>query len=60
MKENFHKIRHMLSNMAYYTFEDNNQKQRAALMEAIAEVDRIIRLMDKAYMEALYETDHNY
>jgi hypothetical protein len=48
-KNNLHRIRHNLSNMAYLTFDSNTPEQRHAFNEAVNELDRLIREMEKEY-----------
>jgi len=49
MKEKLHRIRYMLNNLAYNTFDDNNKEQRAALQEALLEIDTMIKRLDREY-----------
>jgi hypothetical protein len=49
MKEKLHRIRYMLNNLAYYTFDENSSDQKAALQEALSEVDNIIKQLDKQF-----------
>ena len=48
-KNNLHRIRHNLSNMAYLTFDTNTPEQRQAFNDAVNELDRLIREMEKEY-----------
>jgi hypothetical protein len=49
MKEKLHRIRYMLNNLAYYTFDENSSDQKAVLQEALSEVDNIIKQLDKQF-----------
>jgi hypothetical protein len=49
MKEKFHRIRYLLNNLAYHTFDENNKDQRAALQEMLIEVDLMIKNLDREY-----------
>lgn len=50
-KHDLHRVRINLSNMAYITFDDNTATQRGIFNEAVAELDRLIREMEKEYDE---------